>query len=68
MGKCINDIFNIVRYSSFIDDLKKCVHQRPGWKTAALRAREATFELERHLKRFRVLSCAEEQKTINYGK
>ena len=65
MKECIDDIFKFVGQTDFYRDLKMCKDQCYGWKAAALRARKASLELERHLKRFRALSCAEEQKSRN---
>lgn len=62
MQECINDIVTILYQSDFRDNLKKCAYKDYGWKSAAVRARKTTLELERHLKRFRALSCAEAQK------
>lgn len=62
MQECINDIIKIIYQSDFSDNLKKCAYKDYGWKSAALRARKTTLALERHLKRFRALSCVETQK------
>ena len=62
MQECINDIVTILYQSDFRDNLEKCVSKSYGWKSAAVRTRKTTLELERHLKRFRALSCAEAQK------
>ena len=62
MQECITDIIKCLYQSDFRGNLEKCARKDYGWKSAALRARKTTLALERHLKRFRALSCAEAQK------
>lgn len=41
-------------------ELKDAASEKRGWKAAAARARKETFVLEKLLKEFRKVSCAEQ--------
>lgn len=59
MQKTINDIY--AAWANLERELKNAGKEN-GWKAAAARARKQSFALEKLLKEFRKVSCAEANK------
>ena len=60
MQKTINGIY--AAWANLERELKDAGSEKRGWKAAAARARKESFVLEKLLKEFRKVSCAEASK------